>query len=505
MKRKSILAALSLIFAGVVFGGVLVSGLGWVRPNYADIKIGSDMPPVSKVSPEALAFNDTFINVADKVTPSIVQIEVISTVKNQYNDLFEQFFRNSPHGQQFNEQRGGGSGVIISDDGYIITNNHVVKDAKKVMVNLLNKKKYEATVIGTDPSTDIAVIKIDATDLPEAYLGDSDKLKVGQWVMAIGNPLSLSSTVTAGIVSAKGRDLNIIDRNQSLNAIEDFIQTDAAINPGNSGGALVDLNGAVIGINSAIATNGFSQTYIGYGFAIPINLAKAVAKDLIAHGSVTRGYIGVNITPVDAQTAKAMGLKEAKGILIQGLVEGGAGEKAGLEEGDVIVKVDQKEVNEPNELQTYVATKRAGDQVKVTFIREKREMEKYVTLKARDENSVSPDNLLSGKPKSPDFKLNKEELNFKDLGLTVENMNSDELKAMKVNNGVVVKQVEKLSIAEEQGLGTGVVITHADRQKINSVEDLKKILDSKKGNAVLLKVYYQNGVSRLIGLEVPNK
>ncbi|MBA4318360.1 MAG: trypsin, partial [Flavobacterium sp.] len=352
MKRKSILAALSLVIAGAVFGGVLVSGFGWVRPNFADIRIGSDTPPMSIVSPEAMAFNDAFINVAEKVTPSIVQIVVISKTENPYGDLIEKmpFFRSLP--KEDLEQRGGGSGIIISDDGYILTNNHVVKDAKKVTVNLHNKKQYDAAVIGTDPSTDLAVIKIDASNLPVAYLGDSDKLKVGQWVMAIGNPLTLASTVTAGIISAQGRNLNLIqnqDRNDPLtnNSIENYIQTDAAINPGNSGGALVDLNGAVIGVNSAIATNGMSQNYIGYGFAIPINIAKAVAKDLIAHGKITRGYIGVNISPVNQQIAKAKGLKEAKGILVQGLVEKGAAEKAGIEEGDVIIKIDSREVDEP--------------------------------------------------------------------------------------------------------------------------------------------------------------
>lgn len=505
MKRKSILAALSLIFAGVVFGGVLVSGFGWVRPNYADIRIGSDTPPLSKVSPEAMAFNDTFINVAEKVTPSIVQIEVISTVKNPYQDFFDQlpFFRGNPGDNSPNEQKGGGSGVIISDDGYIITNNHVVKDAKKVMVYIGEKKKYDATVIGTDPSTDIAVIKIDASGLSEAYLGDSDKLKVGQWVMAIGNPLSLSSTVTAGIISAKGRNLNLISG--EAGSIENYIQTDAAINPGNSGGALVDLNGAVIGINSAIATNGYSQSYIGYGFAIPINLAKAVAKDLIAHGKITRGYIGVNINSVDQQTAKALGLKEAKGVLIQGLVEGGAGAKAGLEVEDVIIKVDAKEVDEPNELQTYIATKRAGDQVKVTLIRDRKEIEKYVTLKEKDNDGLESDKSISKRLTVPKDKMSKDEAEFNNIGLTVENLTSDDLKAIKAKNGVLIKKVERFSIAEDQGLRQGFIIVQADRQKIETVDDLEKIIEKKKGDAVLLKVADKAGTTRIVGLEIPKK
>jgi len=509
MKRKGILAALSLIFAGVVFGGVLVSGFGWVRPNYADVHIGSDNPPVSKVSPEALAFNDAFINVADKVTPSIVQIEVLSKVKNSVPDMFEQFFfRNNPNKSDgYSEQKGGGSGVIISDDGYILTNNHVVKDAKTVTVYLHDKKKYSANVIGTDPTTDLAVIKIEASNLPEAFLGDSDKLKVGQWVMAIGNPLSLSSTVTAGIISAKGRNLNIIDSDEggTNNAIENYIQTDAAINPGNSGGALVDLNGAVIGVNSAIATNGMTQSYIGYGFAIPINLAKAVARDLIAHGKITRGYIGVTISTVSQQAAKALGLKEAKGVLVQGLVEGGAGEKAGIMEEDVIIKIDSKEVDEPNELQSYIATKRAGDEIKVTLIRNQKEIEKYVTLKAQDESGNNLDNMLSDKSAGSKRNITKNEAKFDNIGLTVANMSDDEIKSMNVKNGVLIKEVKKYSIAEDQGLLAGYVIVQADREKVNSVSEFAKILDRKKGDAVLLKIADGTGTTRLIGLEVPNK
>jgi serine protease Do len=507
MKRKSILAALSLVFAGVVFGGVLVSGFGWVRPNFADVHIGSDNPPVSKVSPEAMAFNDAFINVADKVTPSIVQIEVISKVKNQYQDFFDQFpfFRNSPKGDDYNEMKGGGSGVIISEDGYILTNNHVVKDAKQVTVYMHNKKKYNATVIGTDPTTDLAVIKIEASGLPAAYLGDSDKIKVGQWVMAIGNPLSLSSTVTAGIISAVGRNLNMLNDGTNNRGIENYIQTDAAINPGNSGGALVDLNGAVVGINSAIATNGMTQSYIGYGFAIPVNLAKAVAKDLIAHGKITRGYIGVNITAVDQQTAKAIGLKEAKGVFVQSVVEGGGAEKAGLQEGDVIIKIDSKEVDEPNELQTYIATKRAGDQVKVILMRDRKEIEKYVTLKENASNGESLDNLIPKKSKELAGNDDSESAEFKNIGITVENLSNDELKSLNVKNGVIIKQVEKYSVAEDQLLSTGMVILQVDREKINSVSDLKKIFEKKKGDAVLIKVAYNKGNTRIIGLDIPNK
>jgi len=275
--RKGLYGAFALILIGILFGAILVSGFGLVRPSLADIHLGSNEPPV-KLDADATSFSKAFIEVAEKVTPTIVQISVVSERESDKNDFFFFPFKDMPQ-----EQRGAGSGIIISKDGYIVTNNHVVEKASKVDVGLFDKRTFSAKVIGTDPLTDLAVIKIDADNLPTAYLGDSDGLKVGQWVMAIGNPLSLASTVTAGIVSAIGRgQLNLI---KDSYGVENFIQTDAVINPGNSGGALVDLSGAVVGVNSAIATRG-TGTYIGYGFAIPINLVKAVAKDLIAHGSV---------------------------------------------------------------------------------------------------------------------------------------------------------------------------------------------------------------------------
>ena len=290
------------------------------------------------------------------------------------------FFFKREDGTPRNRQ-GGGSGVIISKDGYILTNNHVVENAVSVKITLFDKREMDAEVVGTDPLTDLAVVKVEAKDLPEAFLGDSDKVKVGSWVMAIGNPLNyLTSTVTAGIVSAIGRNINIIQDNYG---IEDFIQTDAAINPGNSGGALVDLNGAVIGINSAIATNGFNASYIGYGFAIPINMAKSVAQDLIENGEVSRGYIGVSIKEVDAATAKALGLEKPMGIMIQNVVEDGAASKEDIVAGDVILKVDGREVNKPNELQSYIARKRAGNNVELLIFRDGDEIKRTVKLKGK--------------------------------------------------------------------------------------------------------------------------
>jgi len=497
MQKKNILGTISLIFFGIVFGAILVSGFGWVRPSLADIQIGAESPPVAQLDPQAAAFNNAFIQVAEKVTPSIVQIAVVSTSKNAVPEGFHFFF---PFRDDIpREQQGGGSGIIISNDGYILTNNHVVEKANQVTVTLHDKRQFDANVIGTDPLTDLAVIKIDADNLPSAFLGDSEKIKVGQWVMAIGNPLALSSTVTAGIVSATGRNINII---RDSYGVENFIQTDAAINPGNSGGALVDLTGSVIGVNSAIATNGMTQSYIGYGFAIPINLAKAVSNDLIANGKVSRGYIGVSITEVDAATAKALGMKEPKGVIVQELVKGGAAEKEDIKEGDIILKVDDREVNQANQLQSIVASKRTGTKVKLNIYRDGKEMERYVTLKAREDDSNEKVVATKDKGKSKD-KSEVKEINFDDLGMSLRNMNDNEKKQFKVENGVMISKVKSFGKAYNQRLFEGSVITSADRKEIDSVSEIDEIINNKKGKAVLLRIVDNEGRSRLVGLEIP--
>lgn len=500
MRRKNLIGTISLVFIGIVFGAILVSGFGLVRPGYADIQIGASKPPFEQIDQQAQAFNNAFIQVADKVTPSIVQISVVSKVKNNLPDGFHFFF---PFRDDVpREQQGGGSGIIISDDGYILTNNHVVDNASQVRVSMHDKREYDAEVVGTDPLTDLAVIKIEASGLPEAYLGDSDQIKVGQWVMAIGNPLSLTSTVTAGIISATGRNINII-RDENGYGIENFIQTDAAINPGNSGGALVDLNGSVIGVNSAIATDGMTQRYIGYGFAIPVNLAKSVANDLIANGKVSRGYIGVSIAEIDASTAKALGMKEPKGVIVQDIVKGGAAEKEDIKQGDIILKVDEREVNQPNELQSYVASKRAGSQVRLTLFRDGKEIERYVTLKSRDEEDSKKVVTAANKNKKENNKDLKE-VTFGDLGMTVRNMTEQELKEFKVDSGVIVSDVKNFSKAYNQRILKGMVITSADKKEITNVSELQSILDGKKGQAVLLRIILDNqGTSRLVGVEIP--
>ncbi|MBN1302000.1 MAG: Do family serine endopeptidase [Melioribacteraceae bacterium] len=501
MKRKNIFGVLSLLFIGAVFGAILVSNFGFVRPSLADVHIGNENPPFESVDPDVAAFNNAFVKVSEKVTPSIVQIRVISSVSNKTNDAFRFFFpfRDDETPQ---DRISGGSGVIISEDGYILTNNHVVENATKVDVGLQDKREFEAEVVGTDPLTDLAVIKINASGLPAAYLGDSDDLKVGQWVMAIGNPLSLASTVTAGIVSALGRDISII-RNDDGYGVEAFIQTDAAINPGNSGGALVDLQGSVIGINTAIATNGFTSNYIGYGFAIPINLARSVAEDLIANGKVSRGYIGVRIEEVDADLAKAVGLDSPRGVIIQDVVEDGAASGKDIKAGDIILKIDEKVIDQANQLQAYVATRRAGDDVNLTLFRDGKEITRTVTLKGRDDDEETVKIAGDDKnEKKPERELVEKE--FDKIGLTVKNMSQADYDTYKVSNGVMITSVKKFSKAESQRLGRGLVITQVDRNKINSVSEFEDAVEGKRGAAALLKIVDRNGNSRLVGLEIPD-
>ncbi len=493
MKAKGIIGALALLIIGILFGAVLVSGFGLVRPSLADVDLGATKPPVN-LDADGSSFSQSFIEVAETVTPTIVQITVVSERQNPHNDWFFFPFKDMPQ-----EQRGSGSGIIISEDGYIITNNHVVENANKVSVGLFDKRRFDATVVGTDPLTDLAVVKIDAENLPVAYLGDSENLKVGQWVMAIGNPLSLSSTVTAGIVSAIGRgQLGLI---RDSYGVENFIQTDAAINPGNSGGALVDLSGSVIGVNSAIASGG-GGTYIGYGFAIPINLAKAVAKDLIAHGKVSRGYIGVNIGEVDNAIAKSLGMDKPRGIIIQGIVEGGAASESDLKAGDVILKIDGREVNRPNELQSYVAAKTAGTVVNLTLFRDGKEIERKVTLKKRDsETSTEP--VSDKKNEETNEKSSSSSATFENIGLTVKNLNAKEREDFGVDEGVIITDVKAFSRSEDQRLFSGLVIVEADKTPINNVDDLSDLVEEKKGSALLIKVIDDQGNTRFVGIEIP--
>lgn len=494
MNKKKIAGLLVLVVSGVLLGAALLTGYALMKPGSADFLLGAKRPPVS-LNADATAFSQAFTEVAEKVTPSIVQITVVAETET---DPHQDFFFPFKDFEIPKEQLGSGSGVIISEDGYILTNNHVVENAKSVNVLLSDKRKYDAKIIGRDKLTDLAVIKISATNLPAAYLGNSDNLKVGQWVMAIGNPLSLQSTVTAGIISALNRgQLHLINDSYG---VENFIQTDAAINPGNSGGALVDLSGAVIGINTAIASR--TGTYVGYGFAIPVNLVKSVAKDLIEHGKVSRGYIGVQIREVDAALAKSIGMDRPRGVIVEKIVEGGAASKADVKRGDVILKVDNVEVSQPNELQSYVAGKSAGSDVTLQIFRDGKEFDRKVTLKPKDETGTEVAESTGNKD-DEETTESKSSINFEKLGLTVKNLTDKEKEKLNVSSGVLIAKTALYGKAQQQGLSDGLVIIRADKKKVETVGQLEKIIQSKKGSAVLLEVTDSKGNARFVGMDIP--
>jgi serine protease Do len=507
MSRKSVLAALVLISVGIVFGALLVGSLdGGVGIGLAggggDVKLGGPVP-VTTVSQDVKGASASFVSVAKAVTPCVVSITVTTSGKEKGRTTPQDFFHFfGPDGRppESEPSQGSGSGVVITPDGYIVTNNHVVEGADKdgIEVVLNDKSRYKARLVGTDPTTDLAVIRIDARDLTAAALGNSENVQVGEWVLAIGNPLGLTSTVTAGIVSAIGRNIRIINDSYG---IENFIQTDAAINPGNSGGALVNMNGEVVGINTAIATT--NARYQGYGFAVPVNLLKTVAADLIKDGKVRRGYIGVQIQSVDATMANALGLDRTTGVLVQSVVKGGAGEQAGLKERDVILSVDGKETNEANELQSHIATRHPGDVVVLKVFRDGKTIEKKVTLKPREEDA-NVRATREDEEKPPESNEMASTLSIEGLGLSVRALSTAERKEVDVDNGVLVVEVKPYSEAAERGIAPQDVIVEADRKEVNTPKELKGIVDRRKGgDSILMRVKRQGGATAYVAVQIP--
>ncbi len=435
----------------------------------------------AQVKPNATlqALNDAFHDVGKTVTPSVVFVQVEMNPESDLQDDASQFFHRF-FGPDFKfdmpkrgPEIGAGSGVIITANGYILTNNHVVANAKKngMKVQLSDTREYKAKLIGTDKYTDLAVIKIDADNLPVAALGNSDEVEVGHIVFAIGAPLGLKSTMTQGIVSALGRNIGIIGDEYG---IENFIQTDAAVNPGNSGGPLVDINGQVVGINTAIATT--NARYQGYSFAIPMNLAKQVATDIIKYGKFRRGFLGVQIKTVDAVTAKAAGLEKTKGVWVESVTKDAAGDKAGLEYGDIILSVEGKEVNSTQELQTTIASRHPGETVSLQIWRNKKIFEKKAVLGSRDEEGETVAEKVKNEKEGSDADVNAEKVvSVKELGVTVKSIDSKTKKRYEVEKGVLVSDIDDLSPAQERGLKKGDVVTDVGDQKVSSPDQFEEI------------------------------
>jgi serine protease Do len=490
--RKVTLLVVFAVFVGVVVGLILSSNLNITSKSIAADE-NTALPVILGAqadvqdSPEmasAISFSKAFAQVAKSVKSSIVTIKSTQTVRNEVPDFWQQFF-NVPEEQV---RQGLGSGVIVNSDGYIITNNHVVEGADELQVTI-GKDEYDAEIVGRDPESDLAVIKIDANDLYAIKLGDSEALEVGEWVLAIGNPFSalLDQTVTAGIVSAKGR------KNLTRGEIpfENFIQTDAAINPGNSGGALVNLRGELVGINTMIYSG--SGGSVGIGFAIPINLAKNVMQQLINSGKVARGWLGVSIGALDEDMAEALGLDEPKGALVNDVTNGSPADDAGLQESDVILNVGGHSIADYNELVNVVANYPPGETVKVTVWRDSKERIFEVELGER--------------PASESLAQEEAEKLENALGIKVDALTPENMRRFEVEyedeKGVLVTGVKQGSVAAKENIRPGDLVISVNRKAVESVTDFNNLTQDLEPNKVVLLRMKRGRSSFYAALRVP--
>lgn len=479
-RLAKILTGLALFSGGLIAGGLLFSWILEKRLSEFALsgRMGSNSIPIATTgfagaTPGNEDQGNDFIHAANMSTESVVFVNTIISQEASSGNRFHLF-------GEAEQSRATGSGVILSEDGYIITNNHVIETAREIRVSLNDRREFDAKVIARDPNTDLAVLKIEAENLKPIKIGNSDDVKIGQWVLAVGNPFNLTSTVTAGIVSAKARNIGILRRSYQY-SIESFIQTDAAVNPGNSGGALVNLNGDLIGINTAIATEtGF---YSGYSFAIPSNLVRKVVGDLITYGVVQRGFIGVNIQDVSSEIAKQKGLPTAEGVLVTGISENGSAKEAGILTGDIIIAIDGEKTATSSELQEKIVNNhKPGDMVKVSIIRDGSEKSFMVKLK----NQEGKSDLMSN--------AHKTEMEFSEdgLGATITQADKDILKELGINGGVRVSRIKGNGLLSKLGVEEGFIITKIDRKPVISPKDFFEIITKSKGSA-FIEGYKPNG------------
>lgn len=473
----------SILFLTIVavacIGGILgafftVRYLGISNLNYASIEerqrlVLTGRPPDTSYN---VPNHINFLSTANKVVGGVVHI------RTGYGPGV---FSLNPLQHYERPVHSSGSGVIISDDGYIVTNNHVIEDATNIEVVMNNNQRFYAKLVGADANTDLALLKIKAHNLPFVPYGDSDNVQPGEWVLAIGNPFDLNSTVTAGIVSAKARNIGILQEKTNGLSVEAFIQTDAAVNPGNSGGALVNLQGELIGVNTAIATS--SGSYQGYSFAIPVSLVKKVMDDLLEFGKVQRGLLGINIGDVDAARAEQYDLTVTQGVFVSNVISGSAAEESGILPGDVIVAIDNHVVNSVSELQEWVARNRPGEEILVTFLRKGEKKD----AKARLKNSQGKESF------------EKKEVKNLIEGARFEDVPYRELAKLLLDGGVKV-----VSIApgkwKKAGIKKDFIIAFIDKVPVDNVEDLNRILEYKKGG-VLVEGFYSDGEKGTFGMD----
>ncbi|MHC1704078.1 MAG: Do family serine endopeptidase [Tenuifilaceae bacterium] len=481
MKAQSfIIPLISAIIGGLIV--VLVS-------NYSSNKkenIAIQSPISESVQVARSIMSDTnitdFTAAAEKSVDAVVHVMTAYTNSNDYsygNPLYDFFFgpRNYSNPEPV---MGSGSGVILTRDGFVITNYHVISKAQEIKVVLNDKKSYPAKLVGSDPNSDIALLKISANDLPFLSFGNSEELKLGEWVLAIGNPFNLTSTVTAGIVSAKARNIRLTDNRF---AIESFIQTDAAVNPGNSGGALVNLKGELVGINTAIASK--TGSYSGYSFAIPSSIAKKIVTDLIEFGEVQRALLGVELNELNSDLAAERGIKEIKGVLIASIAKGGAAEQAGLKEGDVILDINGVQVNSPSQLQEQISKYRPNQQVELIVNRNNNKKHFTATLR----------NMKGGLGE-----VNSSDA-LKQLGANFQEVSDKQKRELGINYGVQVTDLTDGKL-KQGGIKDGYVITKINRTPIRTLDDLKRVLGFTTGGALIEGIYPNRVVAYYaIGLE----
>jgi serine protease Do len=466
MKKRQLLV---IMLASVIGGLVAVFAYSAILDKKEKNIVSNLREPVSMVSLKAgLDSSTDFTFAAEKTVECVVNVKTQSTV-NYRNPIYDFFYGDRYPGDK-EPVTGIGSGVIITADGYVVTNNHVVENSEKVTVTLNDKREYTAKVVGTDHSTDLALLKLDAKDLPFISFGNSDAMRVGEWVLAVGNPFNISSTVTAGIVSAKGRSMQIIEDNYR---IESYIQTDASVNQGNSGGALVNLKGEMIGINSAIISP--SGGNVGISFAIPSSIVQKVVRDLIEYGAVQRAIMGVSIADITAELAKEKDLPELGGVYVTDVNENSAAKDAGIESGDVIVQINDIKVNSPSELQEIVGRNRPGDKISVT-VKRKGNLKQF-EVKLRN---------LQG-----DTSVVKAGTYETILGAKFTNLDDREKSKLGIKNGVKISEVQEGKL-KSAGVKPGFVVTQINNKPVNSVDELGKIINSIKGG-VYLEGVYQNG------------
>ncbi len=439
----------NLLIVAILAGGVTLGAYKFLEekeiiatPNQTTT---SHFLPTTYSGPAISSTNADFTEAADRTVHAVVHVKNVQLALRPRNMM--EYLRGG--GEMEKGLAGSGSGVIISADGYIVTNNHVVNGASEIEVTLNDNRTYKAEVIGTDPKADIALIKVDAkTDLPYLPFGNSDTTRIGEWVLAVGNPFNLTSTVTAGIISAKARDINEFDNNP-----QSFIQTDAAINPGNSGGALVNINGELIGINTAITSQ--TGSYVGYAFAVPSNIARKIVEDIMEYGDVQRGFLGVSGRSINPSLAQELDIQEVEGVYVAGTESDSGAEKAGIKEGDIIKQIDNIYVSKFSDLAGYLGSKRPDDVVKVTLIRNGKERVVPVTL----------------------FKLETYKIGSL---FEVKNAGESDLKGYGVKNGVIIKN----TLSEDMGRYNlqGILITEIDDQKVGNIDDVKNILKDKSSD-----------------------